>query len=174
MTRSKLAACLPFLALLFISPAVSAADFYKMDSEHTSVVFSTAHAGLSYTYGMFRDVSGQYQIDKSNPANCRFQMLIRADSLDTNNAERDKHLRSPDFFDVQQFPDITFDSTRCDITNTQDGGVVYKLVGNLSIHGVTRPVQVNLRMLAERTAPREKTIARGSCAKSSSSGVTSK
>ena len=59
---------------------------------------------------MFRDVSGQYHLDKANPANSRFQLVIRADSLDTNNAERDKHLRSADFFDVQQFPDIMFDS----------------------------------------------------------------
>src|SRR3954468_1654770 len=133
MTRFKLTACLMLLTLLSASPAAIAADYYKMDAEHTSVIFSTAHAGLSYTYGMFRTTSGDYQIDKTNPANCRFRMLIQADSLDTNNAERDKHLRGPDFFDVQQFPDITFESTRCELTNTQDGGVVYKLVGNLSV-----------------------------------------
>ena len=108
MTRPKLAAWLASITLLFISPAAFAVDYYKIDPEHTSVIFGAAHAGLSFTYGFFRDVSGQYKLDESNPANCGFQLLIRADSLDTNNAERDKHLRSPDFFDVQQFPDITF------------------------------------------------------------------
>src|SRR6185503_15746579 len=110
MTRPNLAAWLFVVTLLCVSPAVFAADYYKIDPEHTSVIFSTAHTGLSYTYGMFRDVSGQYVLDTANPANSRFRMVIRADSLDTNNAERDKHLRSPDFFDVQQFPDITLDT----------------------------------------------------------------
>ena len=77
--------------------------------------------------------------------------MIRAESLDTNNAERDKHLRSPDFFDVQQFPDITFDSTRCEFIDTPESGKVYRLVGKLTIHGVPRQVQLNLRMLGEGT-----------------------
>ena len=63
MTRPNLAAWLPVVALLVVSPATFAADLYKIDSEHTSVIFSAAHTGLSYTYGMFRDVSGQYLID---------------------------------------------------------------------------------------------------------------
>jgi polyisoprenoid-binding protein YceI len=149
MTRRNLAAWLPTVALLFISPATFAADLYKIDPEHTSVIFSTSHTGLSYTYGMFRDVSGQYQLDKTNPSNCRFQMVIRADSLDTNNAERDKHLRSADFFDVQQFQDITFDSNRCEFIDTPESGKVYRLVGTLTIHGVPRQVQLNLRMFGE-------------------------
>ena len=148
MTHSIRYTCLAILTFLCTSSAILAADFYKIDSEHTSVVFSTAHNGLSYTYGMFRDVSGQYVLDKTNPNNSQFQMLIRADSLDTNNAERDKHLRSGDFFDVQQFPNITFESTRCEFTNTQDG-MIYKVTGNLTIHGVPRQVTLNLRQLGE-------------------------
>src|SRR3954447_23877693 len=112
MTRSKFAAWLPVVTYLCISPAAFGADYYKIDREHTSVIFSTAHTGLSYTYGMFRDVNGEYLIDKANPSNSKFRVVIRADSLDTNNAERDKHLRSDDFFAVQQFPEITFDTTR--------------------------------------------------------------
>lgn len=149
MTRSNLRAWHPIATLLLLSTTALAADFYKVDPEHTSVIFSTAHTGLSYTYGMFRDAYGQYQIDTANPANCRFQFVIRADSLDTNNAERDKHLRSSDFFDVQQFPDITFDSTRCELATSADGGRVYKLVGDLNLHGVKRPIPVLLRMLGE-------------------------
>jgi len=147
MIRPNFAAWLPVFTLLFISPATFGADLYKIDPEHTSVVFSTAHTGLSYTYGMFRDVSGQYLIDKANPSNSKFQMIILADSLDTNNAERDKHLRSADFFDVQQFPEIRFDSTRCEFIDTPESGKVYKLTGTLNIHGVPRQVTLNLRML---------------------------
>ena len=151
MTRHHLVSWLPVVTLLVISPAMFAADFYKIDPEHTSVIFSAAHTGFSYTYGMFRDVSGQYQIDKANPSNSRFQMVIRADSLDTNNAERDKHLRSEDFFNVQQFREITFDSTRCEFSETPETGKVFRLVGNLTIHGVQRQVPLILRMLGGGT-----------------------
>lgn len=151
MTRRNLASWLPVVTLVVISPATFAADFYKIDTEHTSVIFSAAHTGLSYTYGMFRDVSGQYQIDKANPSNSRFQMVIRADSLDTNNAERDKHLRSEDFFNVQQFPEITFDSTRCEFIDTPESGKAFRLLGTLTIHGVPRQVPLTLRMFGEGT-----------------------
>jgi polyisoprenoid-binding protein YceI len=150
MTRLLLSTRLSVVTLLLITPAAFAADFYKIDPDHTSVIFGCAHAGLSYTYGMFRDVSGQYQIDEANPANCRFQLVIKTESLDTNNADRDTHLRSPDFFDAKQYPEITFDSTRCERVETQDHSAVYRLLGNLSIHGVTKPVQLNLRMLAKK------------------------
>jgi polyisoprenoid-binding protein YceI len=73
--------------------------------------------------------------------------------LDTNNAKRDEHLRSADFFNVQQFPEITFDSTKCVATNSPDGGIVYQLTGDLTIHGVKRQITVPLRMLGEGTGP---------------------
>jgi polyisoprenoid-binding protein YceI len=149
MTHPKSVACIASITLIVISSAAVAADYYKIDPEHTSVIFSTAHTGLSYTYGMFRTISGQYLIDKANPSNSRFQMTIQADSLDTNNAERDKHLRSSDFFDVQQFPEITFDTTRCEFIDTPESGKIYKATGTLNIHGVPRTVVLNIRMLGE-------------------------
>jgi polyisoprenoid-binding protein YceI len=129
-----------------------AVDFYTADPAHTSVVFSVAHSGFSYTYGFFRKATGTYKIDKDNGANCSFRFSIDANSLDTNNQERDKHLRSPDFFDVQQFPTITFETTRCTASNTQDG-MIYQLTGNLTIHGVTKQVNVPLRMLGGGPGP---------------------
>jgi len=151
MSHSKLVAQTAFAVLFAVSPTVFAADLYKIDSDHTSVVFSVAHTAISYTYGFFREVSGQYILDEQNPANCRFRMLIKADSLDTNNADRDKHLRSSDFFNVQQFPDILFDSTRCELANSTDGSIVYKITGDLTLHGVKRPIVINLRMLGKGT-----------------------
>jgi polyisoprenoid-binding protein YceI len=103
-----------------------------------SIVFSVSHAQLSYTYGFFRKAAGAYILDKSNPANCRFRLTIDTDSLDTNHAERDKHLRSADFFDVQRFPSIDFESTSCTAVRGQDGGIVYQVTGNMTIHGVTQ------------------------------------
>lgn len=130
----------------------AALDYYTVDPRHTSVVFSVAHSGFSYTYGMFRKATGAYKLDKDNGANCSFTFSIDANSLDTNDQERDKHLRSPDFFDVQQNPTITFKSTRCTASNTQDG-IIYQLVGDLTIHGVTKQVSVPLRMLGSGPGP---------------------
>jgi polyisoprenoid-binding protein YceI len=145
---------LPALALLFAVPPAPAADVYTIDPGHCSVVFSVAHSGFSYTYGMFRTSAGKYLIDKANPANCRFQMTIQANSLDTNNAKRDDHLRSADFFNVQQFPEITFDSTKCVQVESREGGIVYQVTGKLTIHGVTKEITIPaLRMLGEGTGP---------------------
>jgi polyisoprenoid-binding protein YceI len=93
-------------------------------------------------------------IDESNPANCRFQLIIDASSLDTNNAKRDEHLRSPDFFNVQQFPLIKFDSTKCSQVATQDGSVAFQVTGDLTMHGQTRQITIPaLRMLGSGTGP---------------------
>lgn len=138
--------CLPRLA--------QAADAYKIDPRHTSIVFSVGHAGLSYTYGMFRTAAGGYLLDTQNPANNRFQLEIQADSLFTNDAERDDHLRSPDFFNVKQFPTITFESTSCNRKATTDGSVEFEIVGTLTMHGTPRQVKIPLLMLADGAGPR--------------------
>ncbi|HEX4412892.1 MAG TPA: YceI family protein [Lacipirellulaceae bacterium] len=137
---------------LLAAEQAAAIDYYTVDPAHTSIVFSVAHSGFSYTYGFFRKATGTYKLDKDNGANCSFSFTIDANSLDTNNQDRDKHLRSPDFFDVQQYPTITFQSTRCTASNTQDG-VIYQLTGNLTIHGVTKQVNVPLRMLGSGPGP---------------------
>jgi polyisoprenoid-binding protein YceI len=142
-----------FISLVMAPSNGQAAELYALDPAHTSIVFSVGHAQLSYTYGFFRKAAGQYILDKTNPANCQFQFSINTDSLDTNHAERDAHLRSADFFNVQEFPDITFQSTRCTRAETDDGSVVYQVTGNLTIHGVTRQVTVPLRMLGEGQGP---------------------
>jgi polyisoprenoid-binding protein YceI len=130
-----------------------AAELYVVDPAHTSVVFSVGHAQLSYTYGFFRRASGQYILDRNNAANCRFRFAIETDSLDTNHSERDTHLRSADFFNVPQFPAITFESTSCTLADSDDGRIVYEVTGNLAIHGVTRRVTVPLVMLGEGLGP---------------------
>jgi polyisoprenoid-binding protein YceI len=140
------------IAISFLVSGAQAADRYTIDPTHTSIIFSVAHSGFSYTYGMFRTASGNYIIDKQNPANSQFQMVIKADSLDTNDTKRNAHLMGADFFNVQQFPEITFQSTKCAVSNTAEG-VVYQLTGNLTIHGVTRQVTIPLRMLGEGVGP---------------------
>ena len=131
----------------------AAADAYTIDPTHTSVIFGVSHTGISYTYGMFRKAEGNYIIDAANPANSQFRFTIQTDSLDTNHAERDTHLRSPDFFNAQQFPTITFASTSVERANTPDGSVVFNVTGNLTMHGVTKRVTFPLRMLGEGVGP---------------------
>lgn len=151
-TRALLTA-FSLVAATFASRDAAAADTYKIDPSHTSVVFSVGHAGLSYTYGFFRQAAGAYVIDKENPANCRFELVIQTESIDTNNAKRDEHLRGPDFFNARQFPQIRFVSTACERTQTPEGNIVYELTGNLSMHGVTRQVKIPLQLLAEGLGP---------------------
>jgi polyisoprenoid-binding protein YceI len=149
--------CLLAVILLgsaFIAPSRAvAAEAYVVDPVHTSVVFSVSHAQLSYTYGFFRKASGQYILDKTNPANCRFRFAIDVNSLDTNHAERDTHLRSEDFFNTQQFREITFESTGCTLANTRDDSIVYQVTGKLTVHGITRQITIPLRMLGEGPGP---------------------
>jgi polyisoprenoid-binding protein YceI len=151
-SRTTIASIALLAATFSLSHIAQAADTFTIDPTHTSIVFSVGHAGLSYTYGFFRTAAGNYIIDKTNPANSQFQLVIQAESLDTNNAKRDDHLRGPDFFNTRQFPQIKFVSTACNTMNTPEG-VVFQLTGDLTMHGVTRQVKVPLRMLAEGLGP---------------------
>ncbi|HEX2474863.1 MAG TPA: YceI family protein [Lacipirellulaceae bacterium] len=154
MTARTTYAIFVFMSCLWSAPvAALAAEAYTIDPAHTSVVFSVGHTGLSYTYGVFRQAGGGYILDKTNPANCQFEFAIQTESIDTNHAERDKHLRSTDFLNTQQFPTITFESTSCALGNAPAGSIVYNVTGNLTIHGVTRQVTLPLRMLGEGKGP---------------------
>ena len=117
-----------------------AADDYAVDTMHSSVSFKIPHLGLTLVHGRFNKFSGSFTIDSDDPAKSAFEMNIKADSIDTNNQKRDEHLRSGDFFNVQQFPAITFKSTSVKAT---DGG--YEVKGDLTMHGVTKPVTFALK-----------------------------
>jgi polyisoprenoid-binding protein YceI len=151
--RTLIASVTLVAASLGIARVAPAAETYKIDPAHMSIVFSVGHAGLSYTYGFFKEAAGSYVLDEDNPAQSRFQLVIKVDSLDTNNAKRDEHLRSPSFFNSRQFPEIRFDSTACNRVETPEGNIVYEVTGNLTIHGVTRSIKLPLQMLAKGPGP---------------------
>ncbi len=115
------------------------AEAYAVDPAHAGVTFKISHLGLSWVQGRFDDISGQFMLDRQNPANCSFELEAKTESVDTNNRKRDDHLRSPDFFNAKQFPGITFKSTS--VKAAQDG---YEVTGDLTLHGVTRPVTIVL------------------------------
>jgi polyisoprenoid-binding protein YceI len=131
------------LVAIFVAacaPAAHAADTYGVDPVHSSVTFMVPHLGISYVHGRFNDVSGKFVIDKADAGKSSFALSIKVESVDTNNAKRDEHLRSPDFFNAKQFPALTFQSTS---VKAADGG--YEVTGDLTLHGVKKPVTFTLK-----------------------------
>jgi polyisoprenoid-binding protein YceI len=128
------------------------ADDYALDEAHTSIIFGISHMGFSITYGRFNKMKGAFSLDAADPAASKFQLAIEAGSIDTANAGRDKHLTSPDFLSADEFPVISFESTK--VAARQDGDkTVYDVTGNFTMHGVTKEVTLPLVKLGEGEGP---------------------
>jgi len=119
-------------------PAAAAADTYKIDPVHSMVIFKIGHMGVSNSYGRFNEISGEFSLDESNPSNGSFSVEVKTESIDTNNENRDKHLKSPDFFNARQYPAIAFKSTK--VTGSADGS--FEVTGDLTLHGVTNSITI--------------------------------
>jgi polyisoprenoid-binding protein YceI len=113
---------------------------WAFDLKHSSVNFWVRHLMVSKVHGQFAQWTGDFQFDETNPGSSHVDVRIDAASIDTREAQRDAHLRSPDFFDVEKYPQITFRSSRVDPV----GEAAYHVVGDLSIHGVTKSVVLNV------------------------------
>jgi polyisoprenoid-binding protein YceI len=109
---------------------------WEIDSAHSQVTFSVRHMMISTVKGQFKVIGGQLHIDEQNPANSWVEAEAEAASVDTRDEKRDGHLRSPDFFDAETFPKLTFKSTKVEKVRGEE----YKVTGDLTIHGVTKPV----------------------------------
>jgi polyisoprenoid-binding protein YceI len=133
-----------FAALGGAAPA-AAADEYAVDPVHSSVTFKISHLGLAWVHGRFNSFSGGFVIDTADPAKSSFNLAIKAESVDSGNNKRDDHLRSPDFFNVKQFPALSFKSTA--VKTTKDG---YEVTGDLTMHGVTK--SITFPLVGGRTA----------------------
>jgi polyisoprenoid-binding protein YceI len=113
-----------------------ASSTWNIDPSHSAIHFSVRHMVVSKTRGRFTKWSGQLKFDPANPAASSVEVTIDPGSIDTADAQRDGHLRSPDFFDVEKFPNASFKST-----GVQDlGGDRLRITGDLTLHGVTRSV----------------------------------
>jgi polyisoprenoid-binding protein YceI len=126
-------------ALLLLGMAASGDD-YQMDTAHSGVTFKISHSDLNWIHGRFNEFTGNFTIDPSDPSKTSFAMIIKPESVDTNNTKRDGHLRSPDFFNTRQFPAMNFVSTA---VKPVDGG--YDVTGDLTLHGQTKPVSFTLK-----------------------------
>jgi len=126
--------------ILIACGTTAAADTYTVDPVHSSISFMISHAKISNIHGRFNDFSGQITIDRADPAKSSFALSIPVESIDTNNVKRDEHLRAPDYFNVKQFPTMSFQSSNVKVI---DGG--YEVTGDLTLHGVTKPVSFKLK-----------------------------
>src|SRR3954447_18901114 len=97
-----------FLASVIVTATAVAADNYKIDPEHGTVIYRISHFGVGNAYGRFNKPTGSVAVDNGAPTSFEFE--VKTDNVDTANAKRDAHLKSPDFFDAKQFPTITFKS----------------------------------------------------------------
>ncbi|KRE96547.1 polyisoprenoid-binding protein [Frateuria sp. Soil773] len=131
---------LALAGLLGAAASVQAAPVtYKLDPTHTMVLFSWSHFGFSNPTANLGLGEGTLVFDEKDPAKSSVEVTLPLANLDTHVTKLDEHLKKPDFFDADKFPVVTFKSTQVQAL----GGRRYKVVGNLTVHGVTRPVTLN-------------------------------
>jgi polyisoprenoid-binding protein YceI len=135
LIQTAILACL--VALL--APAAFA-DTWNIDPAHTTVEFSVRHMTISNVKGVFNKVSGQVTANGEDPKQIQIEATIDASTLDTRQPKRDEDLKGPNFFDVAKYPTITFKSKRIETA----GAGKWQLIGDLTLHGVTREVTLNV------------------------------
>ena len=123
-------------ALALTASAAAQATTWQIDPNHTAAQFSVRHLGISTVRGAFTKVSGSVTYDPANPGKTVIDVTIDANSVDTRVERRDNDLRSPNFFDAAKFPTLTFKSKHTEA----NGAGRLKVTGNLTIHGVTKEV----------------------------------
>ena len=132
----------------FFTQVQAATESYSIDPAHSFVQFTIGHLGISKTVGRFNTFEGNFKLDKDDVSSNGVELVVDTSSVDTNHQKRDDHLRSPDFLDVKQYPEITFKSTS--FSGTLDGGT---LKGELTLHGVTQAVEFDLQQVGEGKDP---------------------
>ncbi|GAA2232059.1 YceI family protein [Kitasatospora cystarginea] len=136
-----------------IAPASAGPDLshltgaYTIDQAHSRIGFGVRHAMVTNVRGEFAEYEGKLQLDGSNPANSSAELVIKVASIDTNQAQRDEHLRTGDFFAADTYPEIAFRSTS--IQRLRDDS--YRMSGNLTIKDTTRPVTLDLDFTGSAT-----------------------
>ena len=136
-----------FASLTMLTGAAFAAD-YKVDLSHAFIQFEISHLGYSTLVGRFNDFGGTFSWDQADPTSAAIEVTVKTASIDSNWAERDKHLRGEDFLEVEKFPTAVFKSTS--YAGDASGG---KMEGTLSLHGVTKPITLDIKFIGEGDDP---------------------
>ena len=124
------------------------AGTWKVDAAHSSVRFSVKHMGIANVRGHFHEFEGTLEM-KERLADCRAFGTVKVASIDTDEQQRDDHLRSSDFFNVEEFPEIVFESTRAEAIDDESS----RVTGNLTMHGVTREITLDVLVQGTDTDP---------------------
>jgi polyisoprenoid-binding protein YceI len=123
---------------------------YEVDPVHSAIIFRIKHLGVSYFYGRINGPYGEFRFNPHDAGQCALEVKVKAKNVDTNSPNRDGHLKGADFFNASQFPEITFKSTAF----TPSGDGTYRVAGDLTLHGVTRRITVDLEHVGTRDHPR--------------------
>jgi polyisoprenoid-binding protein YceI len=137
--------------------SAEAAEPYVIDGAHTQVLFKINRFGLSFVYGSFRDIGGEILLDEDNPENSSVTATIAVDSFSSDDDTREGHVKGELWLDAAQFPEITFTSTKVEQIDETHA----KVTGDLSVHGVTRPVTLDVTLVNIGTEPSKKRKAVG-------------
>jgi polyisoprenoid-binding protein YceI len=137
---------------LCIATAASAADTYHLEKTHVDLLFSISHAGFTEKHGSFRDLDATLEYDAAKPENSQVTVVVKTDSLDTAFAPRDKDVKSEKFLDVAKYPEMRFVSMKV----TREPDQTLRIDGQLTLHGVTKPLTLHARLNKEAPNPFDK------------------
>jgi polyisoprenoid-binding protein YceI len=145
------------IAALFFSTFLLAQTTWKADPMHSKLTFSTVHHGISDIAGLFKTFEITATSSKTDFSDAAFELSTDLASIDTEVEKRDNHLRSAEFFEVEQYPKMTFKSTSI----KKIGKGKYKLMGKLTLHGITKPVTIHMWYRGTIENPQSKAITAG-------------
>jgi polyisoprenoid-binding protein YceI len=145
----KTFAALALGSVILAGQAVAADYVIDTKGQHAFVNFKISHLGYSWVWGSFKEFDGRFSFDADKPEASSVTVELKTASVDTNHAERDKHLRSDDFLNVDKHPTATFESTS--VKSTGDGTA--DITGNLTLNGVTKPVVIAAKFIGEGDDP---------------------
>jgi polyisoprenoid-binding protein YceI len=145
----KACLCVMFV-FVCLSGTVQAAK-YKIDvtGAHASITFKIKHLGYSWLLGRFNQFDGEFEYDTNKPANSTISVLINTSSIDSNHAERDKHLRGEDFLNVSKFPEASFVSKKFEVAGPENAVVI----ADFTLHGVTKEISFPVQKIGEGSDP---------------------
>lgn len=138
---------LALFALGTASPAFAATETYQIEKTHADLLFSIDHAGFTRKHGSFRDFDATLQYDPAKPENSKVEVTVQTDSLDTALPARDKDVKGENFLDTAKYPQMRFVSTKVTAAANQE----LRIEGNLTLHGVTKPITLLARL--NKSAP---------------------
>ena len=140
--RYPIAVAIVLVCTLLGPPAGSAPQTYQLEPTHADVLFAIKHLGFSWKHGSFRTVAGTLNYDADHPESSQVTMTIKTDSIDTAFGPRDTDLKSDRFLDAATFPEMTFTSTKI----IRTGADTFRVMGELSLHGVTKSVDLEAKL----------------------------